>query len=95
MALLYGCTGRLTDKNGGFRPGQSSFAWLTVGGANATLAATPAGDVTVTAPGTAAVRRGGAVVIEYLQGDWPMPSIYAKVRKTPSLPRSWTNFSFL
>ena len=25
MALLYGCAGRLTAKNGGFRPGQGAF----------------------------------------------------------------------
>ena len=60
-----------------------SFAWLTVDGKNATLAATAACDVEVT---TAAVLAEAGATVEYLQGDWPVPSIYAKDSETPGLP---------
>ena len=37
-------------------------------------------------PGEAAERLVAANVIEYLQGDWPVPTIYAKGSGMPGLP---------
>jgi len=65
-----------------------SKAWLTVNGMNATLSATASGDVTVATTREALARSadGAAVSVEYLQGDWPIPSIYAKGSGVPGLP---------
>ena len=62
MVVLYGRAGRLTSKNGTFRPGQS----------------------------------GGAFRRDSIAGDAsPRRGSIAQVRKTPSWPRSWANFSIL
>ena len=69
-----------------------SFAWLSINGANATLKATPAGEVEATVPaaaGAATLLEGGSappMMVEYLQGDWPVPAIYAQGSGVPGLP---------
>ena len=67
MALLYGPAGRVTAKNGVFRPGQ------------------PGGELS------------GELCIVELQQLMEAERITdeTKVRKTPSWPRSWANFSLL
>eukprot|EP01051_Picozoa_sp_SAG22_P003735 SAG22_NODE_186_length_15907_cov_45.496774_2_plen_161_part_00 len=68
-----------------------SKAWLTVNGVNATrLAANAAGEIEVTTAAPAAGDAMAALItaaeVEYLQGDWPIPSIYAKGSGVPGLP---------
>jgi hypothetical protein len=65
-----------------------SFAWLSINGANATLTTTPAGDVeaVTAAHGWTTLNRQTPTTVEYLQGDWPVPSIYAKGSGIPGLP---------
>lgn len=72
-----------------------SKAWLTVNGVNATLAGTPEGDVEVIVPSKTdtswcdeahVVTGSSSLSLEYLQGDWPVPAIYAKASGVPGLP---------
>lgn len=67
-----------------------SKAWLTVNGVNATLTATSGGDVQVTVPSNSVTAWCNAadqtLSVKYLQGDWPVPTIYAKGSGIPGLP---------
>jgi len=67
----------------------TSCAWLSINGANATDYSAVNGSVVVTVPAAAAAAapRGDAVLVDYLQGDWPVPFIYAQgVPGYPGLP---------
>ena len=69
-----------TPPNGGcvssLRPDQC--AWMTVNGQNASFS--------TTADGTIAVDGASGAVVRYLQGDWPVPTIYAAGSGMPGLP---------
>ena len=66
------------------------FCWLSatvvMTGICLCFSANAAGEIEVTMPpwihGTAVA----AAAVEYLQGDWPIPSIYAKGSGVPGLP---------
>ena len=57
-----------------------SCAWLTVNGVNTTATSTADGSVSVPAPSS------GRLSVQYLQGDWPVPFIYAQGVPAPGLP---------
>jgi hypothetical protein len=75
----------------------SSCAWLAVGGFNSTVVNGPGGTVDVHPVGVVLGGSGGGggggsaftagpVLITYLQGDWPVPFIYASPFIAPGLP---------
>lgn len=63
----------------------ASCAWLQVDGQNVTAASGPNGTVDVAVPkGRSAA--AAAPTVAYLQGDWPVPFIYAAGVPAPGLP---------
>ena len=88
MALLYGRAGRLTAKNGGFRPGQyhcecEAGAYFGSGFSCLPVRECLANYTYEQAPPTSLADR---VCV---------PLARCKVRTTPNWPRSWANFSLL
>ena len=64
-------------------PLPSQSAWLSVNGVNATQYKTQSdGSVEVTVD----VAKDSKYVVDYLQGDWPVPIFYAKGSGEPGLP---------
>ena len=72
----------------GLRPDQC--AWMAVNGANATFTLKADGTgVVVDVPAGAGGGGGGpcaTAAVDYLQGDWPVPTIYAAGSGQPGLP---------
>lgn len=60
----------------------TSCAWLSVNGANVTEMAVQDGTIVVTVPAEVS----GSMTVRYLQGDWPVPTIYAVGVPPPGLP---------
>lgn len=77
----------------------TSCAWLTVNGVNITeISSTTAGAVLAIVPAVARRNEGSnnrqsvPTTVRYLQGDWPVPTIYATGVVPPGLPAA--PFSF-